>query len=181
MATEPEHHVMVDIETLDTKPTGVILSVAAVEFDPYEPNPTNRVVADFHINIRQQIAEGRTRSGDTALWWQEQSIEAQMDVLNGQKNAVSPHEARDIINQIVQGEYSNLWANGPDFDFVLLSNFVGDKYKWPFWKHRCVRTLKNMVDVSNVVFVGARHNALADCHYQIAQVRAAYKLLGLKP
>lgn len=167
-------HLMTDIETLDTKPTGVILSIAMVEFDPWDSQRT-RTVFMRHISMPAQVVQGRTRSGDTALWWMEQEYEAQRRMLEGQRGAATDLRAiADNIQEIVS-VYGNLWANGPDFDYAFLQNFVQqfatNPGRWPFWKHRCVRTLKNVYSqyIENVVPVCA-HDPVEDCLFQIAQV-----------
>lgn len=169
-------HLMTDIETVDTKPTGVILSIAMVEFDPWDSLRT-RTVFMRHISMSAQVAKGRTRSGDTALWWMDQEYEAQHRMLEGQRGAATDLTSIADTIQHTIAAYGNLWANGPDFDYAFLQNFVQqfatNPGRWPFWKHRCVRTLKNVYaqHVENVIHTVA-HDPVEDCMFQIRQVQA---------
>lgn len=56
------HHLMLDIETTDIKPSAVILVVAAVFFDPR----TGELGAEFEAAVSSQKDQpGRTISSDT--------------------------------------------------------------------------------------------------------------------
>jgi hypothetical protein len=168
-------HLMTDIETVDTKPTGVILSIAMVEFDPWD-NTRNRTVFMRHISMTAQVAHGRTRSANTALWWMDQEYEAQRRMLEGQQGAATDLTSiADTVQNIVS-VYPNIWANGPDFDYAFLQNFVQqfatNPGRWPFWKHRCVRTMKNIYAQHTVNAVPlVAHDPVEDCLYQIRQVQ----------
>lgn len=135
-------HAMVDIETMDTAPTAVVLSVGLALFNPYEPE-TPMEERYWVLDTAEQDINGRTRSQDTMKWWSEQSSEART-VLTAQGLPV-----REVVNSLVayvqNDEVEHVWANGPDFDCVTLAD-LAKRYghKWPFWKNRCYRTLKNL-------------------------------------
>ena len=69
-------HAMIDIETLDTRPNSVVLSVGAVKFDPYaEIEPHTKTL--WRPGVDDQLAQGRTMSNTTLEWWakQDQAIQ----------------------------------------------------------------------------------------------------------
>lgn len=167
---------MVDIETMGKAHDAVIMSVAIVKFDLLarcEPE----VVLNMHIPAQPQKDAGRVVDPSTVSWWREQSHEAQLRLVNGQKAAegMSLSEARTRIDHALDNPRA-IWANGPDFDCVILRDFMGPTYRWPFWTHRCVRTLKNLWPVEVALPVTA-HDAVEDCMFQIRQVQAVMKLL----
>src|SRR5574343_1015953 len=71
--------VMVDLETLGTRPGSAILSIAAVEFDLSDYS----LAREFYIEIDRHDSEraGFLIQEDTLAWWAKQSPEAQR-VLN---------------------------------------------------------------------------------------------------
>src|SRR5690606_12661716 len=68
------NHIMLDLETLDTASSAVVVSIGAVAFDPY----TNAIGDKFYVEMTEDIAEqqkkGRTISGDTVRWWMQQDV-----------------------------------------------------------------------------------------------------------
>jgi len=59
---------MFDLETLDTKPTAVILSLGAVKFDPKTqsvPDQLPKLLLKFDIDAQNDL--GRTTSEDTIM------------------------------------------------------------------------------------------------------------------
>ncbi len=175
------NHLMLDIETYGSKPDAVVVSVGMQFFDPLSQiiDPDNSL--QIFPPVEEQIAKGRARDPDTMMWWSEQSLEAQISLLQGRLKANTAgytlREARGTIASAV-GEADAIWANGPDFDCVILRDFMGPDFKWPFWKHRCVRTFKNVFKkILPVTDNKMPHNALEDCRQQIAQVQAIHRRL----
>lgn len=61
-------HVMVDLETLGTKPGSVILSIGAVTFDLDGSGRDGRTFYQ-RVNIQSCLDAGMTVDGDTVEWW----------------------------------------------------------------------------------------------------------------
>lgn len=63
--------IMLDLETLDTRPSAVIVSIGAVEFDTNGPNP----LREFYrvLQLPPQLSRGRTECPETLAWWSRQS------------------------------------------------------------------------------------------------------------
>lgn len=78
--SNPNIAVVFDIETKDTAPTGVILSLGVVMFDITKVQPFEELVAqgiNIYFNQKQQEEAGRTISEDTMNWWASQGEAAQ--------------------------------------------------------------------------------------------------------
>ena len=64
-------HAMIDLETLDTKPSSQILSLGAVKFNALS---NEEPYSDLYLkpDIDQQNKKGRTTSESTIEWWDKQ-------------------------------------------------------------------------------------------------------------
>ena len=81
--------VIIDIETLDTAPTAVILSIGAFAFDRFDLNETLKNIqnstpdeneGNYHLyyvcNLNEQLVSSkRTIDQSTLNWWRRQSYE----------------------------------------------------------------------------------------------------------
>jgi exodeoxyribonuclease VIII len=166
-------NVMVDLETLGTKPGSVILSIGAVFFSE------EGLGEEFYciVNHADSVAAGLTEDASTLKWWQSQKPEAQK-VLSDAKNEVIAKPLREalvLFSKWLYGEagkkHLKVWGNGSDFDNVLLSSafaVVGMATPWLFWNSRCFRTLKNLPGAELLApkRVGTHHNALDDAKTQ---------------
>lgn len=174
-------HVMIDLETLDTKPGSVILSIGAVAFDF-----NTEEIDCFHtpINLKSSMNAGFTSSADTILWWMNQSDVARKEVFIDTE--ISVFSALDLFS-IWASNYkdSRIWGNGAAFDNVLLRSAY-EKLKlrcpWNFKNDRCYRTLVNMhnFNVGAIEFVGEKHNALDDAKFQVKILRKLNELYSIK-
>lgn len=74
--------IMVDIETLGTKPGCVILSIGAVQFNPF----SDELGQEFYNNINADDAErkGFFKDARTVDWWSKQSPESRAHLLPNQ-------------------------------------------------------------------------------------------------
>lgn len=179
-----EKHLMIDIESMSTDPNAVIQSVAMLSFDPLNTDVCT-IGMEWFPPVEAQIAEGRHRNPSTLLWWSEQRLEAQIKLLEGRKKArdsgVTLEAVREGIKRAVE-DADHIWANGPDFDCTILRNFMGPDFNWPFWKHRCVRTLRSMFSehMPDRPESLIAHDALDDCYAQVDMVQAAFRAAGIK-
>ena len=158
--------VMIDIETLDTRPTAVILSIAAVRFDSMTQAPLGESF-QCHVDIDSNLKWGRTISGSTLLWWLGQDEEARRSVTDATTIPLGEalHQLRSFIK-----DTDRVWSNGASFDVAILSDAyraAGTDTPWRFWNDRCYKTLKNLhPEVPKPEFVGVKHNALDDAKFQ---------------
>src|SRR5690606_26297309 len=84
MFDEKYTDIMIDIETVDTKPSAGILSVSAVPFD-IESGRTYHLPYYDMLDIHKQIDCGRSMSLDTMLWWTKQNEKARKEAFSGFK------------------------------------------------------------------------------------------------
>lgn len=110
---------MIDIETLNTDPDSVILSVGACKFDPYT-RETPWASSHWRLDITQQLAQGRTVSESTLDWWSRQDADIRDEVFSEQ-DRVNILDFAVVLNRYLVG-VDKIWCQGPQFDMVILEN-----------------------------------------------------------
>lgn len=177
---------MLDLETLDVKPSAVVLSIGAVMFDRYtrEQGPTFYVELTNHLD--DQIKQGRTISGDTLEWWMRQSEEARQ-VFAAKKTSFARCTAMYAVTQFEEFCNANsaryIWAKDPDFDVAILRSLFEDygfKFPFSYSKARAVRTVLDMPFAPVNLGTLVAHNALADAVAQATDIQEAFQCLQLR-
>lgn len=168
--------VMIDVETLDTRPSAVLLSIGAVRFDIDTPTIYDIKTFHVHIDIDSCLDAGRTVSGSTVLWWMDQSDEARKRMTDVRRIPL-----RDALLQLSTfiTEKDRVWGNGSNFDNTILC----DAYRsvnltppWRYWGDMCYRTVKNLHrDVPKPEFDDVKHDALADALHQAVHLQMIYQ------
>lgn len=155
-------HVMHDLETLSLEPNAAILSLGAVRFTIKEG-----ILDQFYRVISLESQPNRHISLDTLRWWMHQEKTTLIDALAGEESL------RRILLEYLEWfsgfTVKGVWANGSDFDNVLLTNAYkecGIELPWSFTRHRCYRTIKSMWPDYSLQRVGTHHNALDDAIHQ---------------
>lgn len=164
--------IMLDLETLDTRTSAVILSIGAVRFDAHTVGSIGEMI-HLHVDIDSNLAVGRTVGGSTIEWWLDQDEDARKKILEGEKiplpNALSA--LRNFIN-----DEDRVWGNGAAFDNVVVADAFkacGMEQPWRFWNDMCYRTLKNVFrNVPKPKFEGTVHDALDDAVNQAKHLQA---------
>ena len=169
---EPIDNIMLDLETLDTTPTAVVVSIGAVAFNPRSKELGSTLYVEMTNDLNAQQKRGCTLSADTVVWWMRQGAQARILFAEGDpatSNKVSTLEALELFSKFVTdngGNKAKIWGNGADFDNIILGNL----YKafdmplpWSYSRNRCFRTVKNIgVGPHKFVRHGVHHNALDD-------------------
>lgn len=169
------HDIMLDIETLDTRPSAVILSIGAIRFDAETPNAFG---ATFHrfVDIDSNLAYGRTVSGQTIMWWLDQDVVARKRLLEGKAEPLAT-VLTDLAAFITPED--TVWGNGASFDNVILADAFrscGIPLPWRFWNDLCFRTLKKVFRaVPKPQFVGVEHDALDDATNQARHLQQIFQ------
>ena len=172
--------IMLDLETLGTRPGCVILTLGAVKFDPYslkEPGPG----IYFRVDVDEQTALGREVQEDTMQWWLEQVEDVREEAL-GEHDRVSLDTMYRDLNRFLVG-VDNIWAQGPLFDFAILEHLyrqMGWPTPWHYWQIRDSRTLFGVHGDPRVKGKTGLHNALEDCVSQATAVQQVYNKLGIE-
>ena len=158
-------HIMVDIETLDTIPSAVILSIGACVICK---RPGNELTSYMELEVATQ--HERTRSVGTEIWWKQQgSIPDRGTIpLTAALNQFSRYLANLTVRPII-------WCKGTDFDVAILAHAykqVGIPVPWKYNDVRDFRTIKKMFEesIDQQIKNENPHNALDDAIFQARQL-----------
>ena len=170
-------HIMIDIETMGTRPTAPIISLGAVAFD------AECIHKKFYrvVDLEDSVAGGAIIESSTVMWWLSQGGEARAALTS---DITEPLREVLYAFSLWAGEVkgiSGVWGNGVAFDNVLVAEAykrLGMTVPWPFWKDRCYRTVKNMFQEVELVRDGTHHYALADAETQARHLIEINKKYG---
>lgn len=176
---------MLDIETLDTSPQAVVISIGAVVFDPLAEE-LGPVYYTELTDLADQQQRGRTLNADTVVWWMNQDALARQ--VFAEKAADAPNRATTVnallgfaeLIRAAGGRDALIWGNGSDFDNIIVGSLYdsyGMKKPWSYSKNRCFRTMKNLRPDVKVAREGTHHNALDDAITQAKHLQAIYQAL----
>lgn len=142
-------HILIDNETLDVTPSAVLLTIGAVAVEISDSGLI--VLGRWYRRIAPgQI--GRTVSDDTCQWWAKQS-----GIALGEAHGDIDKDGRDIprldlgiamhsLQTWLQLNPYPIWGNGSDFDNAQLQHaFTQHGLRWPYWRNRCLRSLRGTV------------------------------------
>lgn len=173
-------NIMIDIETLGTSQTSLILSIGAVEFT------AEGVTKGFEVNIQPESCEalGLTVDVRTVMWWLDQPKEAQNAFFVGKK--VNLPRALIELTTAFNWKDAVVWSNGSDFDFPILENAFKAcdvEAPWKYYNKRDFRTLKRIVPSAEYdeikVDATVGHKALDDAKSQALTLINIMNYLGL--
>lgn len=177
-------NVMVDIETISTKPNAAIIAIGACDFDikTGEPNETFYANIDWNSNL----VFNRHVDLDTVQWWMKQSESARMALFEGESQSFGGalvNFAKFFKN--VKGQF--IWSHAT-FDERILDNayeILNFKKPWTYRDIRDIRTFMGSLpqNVHDDIWkttprAGTHHNALADAMFQCRYVSKAWQYLN---
>lgn len=180
--------ILFDFETVDVRPTAIVLDLAAVVFHESEVDSFKDLINSpermFRVKFDVRTQKGRTVDQSTLEWWAKQSDDAR-EVFNPSSIDVSIQEGiiafRDFCKRSgVDPKNSLAYVRGASFDFSILANIMRtvfnateDDFPVKFWLQRDVRTAISfaMLDphlrklpVPKGLFEGfVMHNSVHDC------------------
>lgn len=185
MTNYPITEFMIDIETLDTKPSAVVLSLGVVSFNQEVGAMDNLFI---QLDGQEQLDCGRTVSMDTIKFWMRQP--------EASRRAAFPDDPQGMFEDIAHfishhksPEGALYWAKSPSFDMTILYSLCGDLYgvdEMP-WAFRGFRDVRTLVDAVHDDFVPAKtwdypdHHPIGDCLWQIEEVRHVRKIFDRTP
>jgi hypothetical protein len=169
---------MVDLETLDTTPNCVILTIGAVRFDPKGTGVVEKL--ELRPTIEEQTdIYNRVIDDNTVAWWAKQSPEAIEEAM-GDQNRMPFKDCMEILYKFCWNRRA-VWSNGAAFDVVACETAwtqLGMQIPWPFYTVRDTRTL---YDVTSVKLKDGghttTHRAVEDAERQAIVVQKAYAKL----
>lgn len=166
--------VMIDLESISTKPNAVILSLAAVKFDKNDPavEMDGRV---WYFDVDQQVALGRDVDDDTLEWWATQGDEAIASSFSDDDRMLV-EDVMDEFHKFCWGS-KEYWAQGTIFDITILENLLVQIEKPRPWHFRQIRDTRTLFDlgISYTYDNPVKHDPLSDC---IAQALAVQDIFG---
>lgn len=170
---------MIDLETLDVRPTATILTIGAVKFDPFGDDVKDPVCEKFYcrVDVDSCDALGLTVSPATLEWWAQQSQEAQDEAFDP-RDRISITEAMNRLYKFAWGT-KRVWSHGAAFDVVIcehIFNKIGKAVPWQFWEVRDTRTLFD-IGINPHRPPVLKHHALEDAWNQAVGVQNVYKTL----
>lgn len=181
---------MIDIETLDTANTAIVLQVAVVTFDvdTFELQSQN----SWHLNVDMQKESGRTWSTATLQWWLNQPNDTQQEVLLPAFGVQAHHPdivMSELHTLLKDKDIRYVWSQG-SFDFDIIENMMGlRELPWEFWQKRDCRTIESLAEMCGVDIAKLKescrsgltyHNAQDDCIAQIKKLENIYRCLNLR-
>lgn len=165
---------MIDIETLDTTASAVVIQIAAVAFD-YNDKGQVKILGEFDAKLHtsNQIHDGRTISEDTVKFWL--SSDKQQLLLGDLLRSPDDHYLTDLENFYRfcnTSKAQEYWSQGPTFDMIILEDMIKPAdMPWKFYQVRDLRTVQKFVGddakSKKMKAENSNHNALDDCHSQI--------------
>lgn len=196
---KPVTHMMVDIETLGTSPTSIILELSVILFtleNPYDWTPLI-----LKLDQAEQSFAGRTIDEDTVSWWTktiEKTKEANfknalaMEYLINNKNVTVPATfAHKNIQEYLKRVNGFIWCKGIAFDFPIIKSYftslgLSDPFSENFLFRRQLdlRTLEYCAKLRG--FSGkyktkseAKHLSFDDCLIQINMLRELHSFFNV--
>ena len=178
------NHIMLDIETLDTAQSAVVLSIGAVVFDPHSKELGEKFYVEFTTDLDTQQRVGRTMSAATVVWWMQQGAAAKQIFADpapeGVRRVSTAQGLTEFASFIARngGKEAQLWGNGSDFDNVIVGSLFdsfGLTKPWSYSKNRCYRTMKRLFG-ENVKLhpQGVHHNGLDDAITQAVHLQEIF-------
>ena len=196
-------HIALDIETLSTRPTAAIISIAAKCFTFSEQQEEIPLGVFFKtINATTCAMYGLHFDVETIGWWQRQSEDAKRVHLQMSDIAVTIRDALLSLKEYYRSacklmepsqQRPLIWCQGTDFDIAILRNayqvVIGTDTPWPYGDVRDSRTFIHAIaglvrpDVDDPYSIIPRnpdwhpHDALSDCDQLIWNVCHISRLL----
>jgi len=179
----PGNHIMVDLETLGTKPNSLMLTIGAIRFNPWADDTNNPMekMDTFYRRVSFESYEGLDHviDDDTLAWWGKQTEEVRGEAFAEEDR----HDIRDVLRDFHKwcGGVDAIWANGTGFDLNILEHFSRELRRgvaWKYWQARDARTLYALVPGLQRP-QGAAHHALWDCWSQLVGVQRSFEALGI--
>ncbi|WP_261281758.1 3'-5' exonuclease [Serratia fonticola] len=194
--------ITIDTETMDVKPSAVILSIGGFAFDIQDVDGVQTSILEIARNPEQasyspaafyglvdtfgQLMQGRTVSAQTQQWWQKQEEETH-EALAGQREPLS-QALVNLTAWIQKHPDARIFFRGTDFDGSILENAYrtcGLTCPWHFAGKRDVRTyIDAMVKgtkgylpkTHQPCFAMVKHHSLHDAMNDAEQMAIAYQV-----
>lgn len=178
------NHIMIDIESLDTSPYCVILTIGAVRFDPRGDGIVEKLELRPTLEDQTEIYN-RIINDDTIRWWSTQNPAALEEAMGD----YGREPLKDCMEKLYKFCWNRqaVWSHGAPFDVVVMETAMRqtltdrpNPIPWPFYTVRDTRTLFEIAGVSlkdKKYSTKTTHKAVEDAAHQAMVVQDAYKKL----
>ena len=164
---------MIDIETLDTKPTAIVFQIGLVvwDIDKYAEYL-------FELSVQDQIDKGRTLSADTLGFWTNPKISS---IAHESLRTTLQDNTKYQLDAFVSAikDCKQVWSK-TFFDFEILENLLPHyrhNVPWHNGRRRDLLTLMEECGVEKPL-EGNSHHALEDCQQQLEQLSQCREIIA---
>lgn len=186
-------HVMIDIETLGTRPDAAILQVGIATFHLDASGNRLGDINGWLVDIGSALSLGASVDPDTLAWWQAQPAELRRTVFEGGAR-LHIEEMLDKIERFVDGQHEEwaafgeiegYWSHGAGFDLAILDWYSRRLRGTPFVPYKLARDTRTLWWMARAIgwtpeprdAALTLHNATADATAQALDVISAYEAL----
>jgi hypothetical protein len=174
--------IMIDIETLSTKPNALILTIGAIKFNRNDDLKNIEDLETFYVRIDQNSCKKLNMdiSKETLNWWLLQPEKYKYEALLNKDRINIDEGLKKLSNFLKNSNY--VWSHSPNFDCVILENAYRTcnlEIPWKFYNLRDTRTVYDLGNVSLKTLAENKHHALYDCYNQIFVLKKAFKNLKI--
>lgn len=169
---------MIDIETLDTKSSAIVLSVGACFFDLDNPNTTIQELYQnsiyLELNPKEQENKNRTISIDTLTWWLNNDLNLKAFFENISIN--TGRNLKLLSDFIISNQIKSVWSKSPSFDMNILDSLFSDfNMTFPIgfrdrFDVRTVLEIRKLTEIPKIKLQGNGHHALDDAINQTLMI-----------
>lgn len=167
---------MVDLETMAVSPRTVVLTLGAVQFNPF----TDEIYDDlyFKIDLDDQDKLGREIDDNTLAWWAKQDPKIMEEAFSSD-GRISVEDAVDAFHKFAWG-CDKFWSHGSMFDLVILEDLYKQVKRTPPWQYWQCRDTRTLFDIGFEPDMpqAEKHNALADAVRQAKGVQNVFRALN---
>lgn len=196
-------YVIIDFETLDTKPSTAITALSVLMFDPSELKSFDELVKCtkfLKFDWKEQIQNGRTTSEDTLNFWRSPDNKEAFDFcVQPKDDDISIKDLPNTLSEMFKGINTSdiiVYSRGNSFEFGIMDNIfesLGEMNPIPFWSHRDVRTEIDSImqhldpnhkfdgNINGLSIDGfIKHNPVHDCAKDVISMQYAHVKLAEK-
>lgn len=171
-----QENVMLDLETLSTRPNALILTIGAIKFTRGgDMLPLDQYDTFYRrIDWEKCTGLGMHISRDTMDWWRVQDTNSKYEAfLNPDRVPI-----QTALSEFSAwfGNDKPIWSNGSDFDCVVLGEAYEACQMTRPWKYTSIRDCRTIIDLArlnmnDIPKTDHPHHALYDCYRQINAVK----------
>jgi hypothetical protein len=156
--------ISIDLETLATSNNATVSAIGIAIFDDEKILGYDAYYLDWCLNVGDV-------DPNTLRWWGMQDKQVRMDNLYGRS---IPQEVAISISKNLKNA-NQIWANGPQFDLVILRNWYKTLKMEAPWHYRVERDCRTLFEIgrklnASVPEVKNKHDCMQDAIWQAQYV-----------